>query len=68
MTAEKVLRITEKEKVVISDLFGEVCSFVGETRSAEKFADILKDIIECIYYDQSVTDEYEIKIITEKGD
>lgn len=66
MTAEKVLRMTKKEKQVINDLYMAVNDLVDEEASTASFANILNDIVECIYYSQSVTDEYKIKIITEE--
>lgn len=65
MTAERVLRITKEEKEVINDLYEAVCDFVNDTESAESFASVLKDIVEGVYYNQSVTDEYEITILKE---
>jgi len=65
MTAEKVLRITKEEKEVIKSLYVAAADFVYEEASAEVFASTLNDIVECIYYNQSVTDEYDIAIITE---
>lgn len=67
MTAEKVLRITKKEEEVINDLIETINVFMDEeTTSTESFENILRDIVEGIYYEQSVTDEYQIKIITEE--
>lgn len=69
MTAEKVLKITKKEIEVINDLIETINVFMDEeTASTESFENILRDIVEGIYYEQSVTDEYKIKIITEKED
>ena len=66
MTGEKVLRITKEEKTVINDLIETINFFMDEeTASTESFESILRDIVEGIYYEQSVTDEYGIKIITE---
>ena len=70
MTAEKVLRITKKEKEVINDLYEAVMSLVDDTESTastEFFESVLRDIVEGIYYNQSTTDEHEIRIITEEG-
>lgn len=68
MTAEKVLRITKEEMEVINNLYTAVNDFVDVTESAEEFANTLKDIVESIYYNQSVTDEYRIKILKEEED
>lgn len=69
MTAEKVLKITKKEIKVINDLIETINVFMDEeTASTESFENILRDIVEGIYYEQSVTDEYKIKIITEEED
>ena len=63
MTAEKVLRITYKEMEVIDSLFEAVNDFVDKTESAEDFESVLRDVVEGIYNEQSVTDEYGIKIL-----
>ena len=69
MTAEKVLKITKKEIKVINDLIETINVFMDEeTASTESFENILRDIVEGIYYEQSVTDEYKIKIITGEED
>jgi len=65
MTAEKVLRITKKEEEVINDLYNAVCDFIDETPSEESFESVLKDIVEGLYNEQSVTDEYKIRILKE---
>jgi hypothetical protein len=66
MTAEKILKMTKKEKQVINDLYMMILdAFVDEEASTESFASILYNIAECIYYNQSVTDDG-IKIITEE--
>lgn len=66
MTATKVIRITKKEKETISDLYEAACAFGDEATSAEVLASTLRDIVEGIYYNQLVTDEYDITIITEE--
>ena len=68
MTAEKVLRITSKEMEVINSLYEAVCAFVDEEGSEELFESVLKDIVEGIYYEQSDTDNYGIKILKEEGE
>lgn len=65
MTAEKILRITKEEIEVINSLFEIVSDFVNEIECSESFESVLTDIVGSIYYNQSVTDEYRIKIITE---
>lgn len=68
MTAEKVLRITSKEMEVINSLYEAVCAFVDEEGSEELFESVLKDIVEGIYYEQSDTDNFGIKILKEEGE
>lgn len=68
MTAEKVLKITGKEVEVINSLYEAVCDFVDEEGSEELFESVLKDIVEGIYYEQSGTDKFGIKILTEEGE
>lgn len=65
MTAEKVLKITKKEKQVINDLYMTLDAFVDEEASTQSIASSLYNVVECIYYNQSVTDDG-IKIITEE--
>jgi len=63
MTAERVLKITGKEKEVIDSLYEAVWDFVNDE---EFFESVLRDIVEGLYNEKSVTDEYKIRIITEK--
>jgi len=65
MTAERVLKITGKEKEVIESLYDAVCDFTGETASEEFFDSVLRDIVEGLYNEQSVTNEYKIRILKE---
>ncbi|MBR6298127.1 MAG: hypothetical protein IKR34_02665 [Candidatus Gastranaerophilales bacterium] len=68
MTAEKVLKITSKETEVINSLYEAVCAFVEEEGSEELFESVLKDIVDGIYYEQSDTDNFGIKILKEEGE
>ena len=65
MTAEKVIRITKKEEEVINSLFEAVNNLIDENAPTELFECVLRDIVEGIYYEQSVTGEYGIKILKE---
>lgn len=65
MTAEKVLRITGKEKEVIDSLCEAVYDFVDKSESVESFESVLRDIVKGLYNEQSVTDVYKIKILKE---
>lgn len=68
MTTEKVIRITKEEETVINSLYEAAMNFVDESESVESFESVLRDIVEGIYYNQSTTDEHEIRIITKEED